>query len=202
MLRLVALAAALAIATSTAQAQPGNTQRFEIAPPQQDYAFEDTSYPVQILVPSIVGLGLFIGGAMAEGPNGKDTDTSEALMTAGLVTSLFAPAIVHLAHGERVRSGASVAMRLGLGLVAGTIGMASHDCGSDSDGRIKDADPFCTLQGFGPGFLVGLGVATLIDTVAFSKQKRVRLLGPAQPQWAPVVTPARGGGQVGIAATF
>lgn len=197
MLRSVALAVPiLTTVAGAAHAQPSLAPvRDPILEPVEvpEMIEETTTYRDQILVASGIGLAAFLGGMAAEKPGGGDTDASETLMGVGFLTVTFAPPAIHLAHGEIARGFGSVGLRWGLGMLGAVVAVSIHECDSTNDW-------FCELDAIGPGFLVGLSAASLIDAFGMSEQKRWR--PRTERTWTPVVAASSQGGQLGLAGTF
>jgi len=165
-----------------AAAQPGLTP--PIAPPPE----EVTSYRTYTLAVDATSLGLFAAGALAEGPSGADGGPSTALMSLGLLGGMFGTPIVHASRGHWGRAAGSLAMRWLLAGAGIYVAVGSAHCGSE--------DPQCGADRIGPGMLVGLAVASVIDAGAMTDERR-----PA-PSWTPQVAATRGGVQLGVAARF
>jgi hypothetical protein len=167
---------------SSASAQPGLAP---VSPPAE----EVTSYRTWTLASDAASLGLMLGSFAAEGPNGRDTSTSSTLLAVGLGGAFLGAPIIHAARGHWARAGGSLAMRWALAGAGMMIGVASQHCDS--------GDAFCKLDGIGPGILGGLVVASLIDAVALTDERRA----PA-PSWTPQVAAGRSGVSLGFAAHF
>lgn len=202
MLRSVALGVPiLTLVSTSALAQPSLAPPFAQPPPAQlpsaSLVTEEpevivTSYRDQILIASAIGVGSFIGGGLAEEPGGGDTPASNALFAIGGISMMFAPPIIHFAHGEIGRGLGSLGIRYALGSVGAWVAMSMYECDEEHDW-------FCKLDALGPGMLVGVSVASLIDAFAMTEQRTYRTRGRVL---APVVSATSDGGRIGLAGTF
>ena len=194
MLRRLALAAPiLTLVTSTALAQPSLVEPLPAPASPTEPPIEVTSYRSHILVASGLGIAALVGGAMAEGEDGRDTQASEALFGIGMATTFLAPPLVHIAHGEAKRGLASLGLRWGMASIGGFVAVAAANCDPDVDGW------FCDLEAFAPGALAGVAVASLIDALTLTEQRRIR---PTERTFAPVLSASSSGGHIGLAGTF
>jgi hypothetical protein len=168
-----------------ASAQPGLAPLSPPPPPAE----EVTSYRTWTLTSDAASLGLMLGSFASEGPDGRDTSMSSTLLSVGLAGAFLGTPIIHAARGHWARAGGSLLMRWGLAGVGMMIGMSTQNCAS--------GDAFCHLDGIGPGILGGLVVASLIDAVALTEERRA----PA-PSWTPQVAAGRSAVSLGFAAHF
>jgi hypothetical protein len=199
MVRPVALAVSILTfaLTSSALAQPSLVQPLPQPVSPAPQVAEDDGYRNQILLASALGVGAFLGGAAAEGPDGRDTSASDALFAVGGITTFIVPPIIHFAHGELGRGGGSFGVRYGLAGIGALVGMSAYSCN-------EDEEFLCKMNGIGPGMLVGVAIASLIDAFAIAKQptsEEPKRRGPLRV-FQPVVTTTNGGGQVGLVGTF
>jgi hypothetical protein len=169
-----ALALVLVLSTSAA-AQPG----------PDDVV---THYYAQTLTVDATSIGLFVAGALSEGPNGRDSSATGALYTAGVLGAAFGSPMVHLLHGHSDRAFYSWGIRSLLGGLGATVGIITASC--------SDQELFCGLDRLGPGLMIGYGVASLIDASMLTEERR------PVASWMPLVGPTRGGLQLGLTATW
>ena len=73
-------------------------------------------------------LGLFLAGAAAEGPGGRDTDASLALMGVGWSGLTLGTPIVHLAMANWKSFGVSLLLRATVPVATAGIAVATADC--------------------------------------------------------------------------
>ena len=147
-----------------------------------------THYYGQTLTADALSLGLFVGGMYAEGESGRDTETSNALMSAGLLGGFFASPVIHFSRGHIDRGVESMLLRGGLASLGMVVGVETASCG--------DNEILCGFDRIGPGVLVGLTVASVIDAATLTEETH------EEPTWVPHVAASSRGVQVGIAATF
>jgi len=147
-----------------------------------------THYYATTLTVDALSMGMFVAGMAAEGPNGRDTDTSNALMEAGLIGGFFGSPIVHFAHGHVDRGVKSMLLRGGLASLGMAVAIDTATCDEDT--------LLCGFDRIGPGVLVGLSVASLIDAATQTEETH------EEPAWIPQVAASSRGVQVGVAATF
>jgi hypothetical protein len=126
---------------------------------------------------------------------GAMQENGEVLAWAAFGTyALGSPVIHYLNGGGPGRSLGSVAMRLGLPVAGGFIGMAAVSC--DHEGEDCGWDE---LGGLLIGGTIGVGAAVFIDDFVLAQKER----HVVRPMWAPTVAPSAGGGMTfGIAGTF
>jgi hypothetical protein len=150
---------------------------------------ETVWYGFQNLATDGAAIALGIGAVSLE-------DQGETLGWTAVATYALGSPIVHLANGEAGRAVGSLALRLGLPVVLGGIGMATASpCPEDSES-------LC-FNGLGE-LVVGAGIGTiaavLIDDLFLArKTERVH----RDTMWTPTVAPsAQGGMSFGVAGTF
>jgi hypothetical protein len=107
----------------------------------------DTSYRDRTLLVDSAGLALLVAGSLAQ-DNGRETDASYALYTAGGLVALFGTPFVHLAKGEPERAVYSLGTRAGLATAGMLIAIAA------------DRDEYV-----GYGVVGGLALASVVDAV-------------------------------------
>jgi hypothetical protein len=113
-----------------------------------------------------------------------------ALLSLGIYT--VGSPIVHMVHDNGGRAAGSLALRLGLPVLGGMIGVGAADC-SDSGGECWDE-----VGGLVLGGLAGITAAVVIDDFVLAREVR-----PAPRSWSPTVAPTPGGGMsLGVAGTF
>jgi hypothetical protein len=141
------------------------------------------SYRGQIVGVDAAALGLVVVGAA--GGNGA--------AGLGALTYVFGGPIVHLAHGNGERAGQSLAMRVGLPLIAGYIGYKMEpECRGDVCGEDQ-------VVGMLAGGLIGIVTASVLDaTYLGASERRVKTRA-----WTPTLgSNARGTWSLGIAGNF
>lgn len=172
----IVLATLLESATALAQPTPWQT-----AEPVTE------SYRYQTLAVDALGLGLLVAGGIAEGDGGRDTETSEALFTAGGLTMMFGAPIVHGVRGHGGRAVRSTLMRGGL---AGLGMLAAMGVRSGCDGFL------CQLDYVGYGLLGGFALAAVLDATYNTDEV-------VETRWAPQVAATPDGGvRAGIALAW
>jgi hypothetical protein len=114
-----------------------------------------------------------------------------------ITTNVLGGPIIHAVHGQGVRTGASLALRVGLPIALAVAGakLAHHDCGPDDD----DCDDG-SLGGAILGFGVGIVTAMVVDSAVIAGAVEVRK--PTGATWAPqiAVTPRHVG--LGVVGRF
>lgn len=134
-----------------------------------------------------IALGMFVAGGIVEGPGGRDTDASEALMSIGMLGGMFGSPIVHLVRGHGIRAVQS----FGLRSLATSVGMAVAVSMRDGcDGFL------CEMDYLGYGFIGGLAVAAAIDA-AYLTEERVE-----RTTVVPTIAATSDGARVGVAWTW
>lgn len=200
MLRSLALGVTfLTLASTSAFAQPSLTapatnDPFARIPGEDEPEVVTTSYRNEILIASGLGVGTYIAGAMAETPGGGDTEASDTLFAVGALGMMFAPGVVHAAHGEYGRGALSVVMRWAAGGLGAMAAMSLSTCDPSKDF-------LCELDALGPGMLVGVSIASLVDAFAMTSQTTYRPRR-AERVLTPMVSATSSGGQLGLAGTF
>lgn len=185
-MRLVAAAAVLGLASTTALAEPpGMTPR---SPPPEPVI---EGYRGQ---PAIAdGVAVILAVAAVEAGNYQATST---LGRTAYGTYVLGGPIIHLLHHRPGRAAISFAMRaglpIGLGLLSGASGgqsscSASTDCG-------PEWGPFLRFAG---GFLVGALTASIVDSAVLARGD-----DPPARSVSPMVAPSRGGFTLGVAGAF
>ena len=185
---------ALGLAVSSARAEdpaprpaPGSAPGPALTPTRDRTRV--TSYRRYTLTADVVSLGMLVAGGLAEGKDGEDTALSTNLMAVGSMSVMFATPIIHGIRGHFGRSLGSLALRSGLGAIGGSLGFAMADCrGSD--------ELLCGLDLVGPGVLLGLAAASLIDAAALTDERDGRT------GWAPQLAVTHDRVQLGVAAAF
>jgi hypothetical protein len=149
-----------------------------------------THYYEYTLTADAVGLALYAGGSMSEGPDGRDTRASSALMTIGVASSFLATPIIHAARGHWGRAGASFGLRYGVGMLSAIVAIKLSTCD-------QSKDFLCQFDNLGPGLGVGLAIASVVDAATMTEEKTA---GPTA--WAPSVTARNGGMMLGLGKAF
>lgn len=147
------------------------------------------SYAIQTLTVDGVGLGLFVGAALTDGPGGRDTGLSNALLAGAFPTLLLGSPITHAVHGHYGKATGSLAMRLGLGFIGMVTGFAAYE---GCDGIACEAD------GMAYGMLGGLALASVIDAATLANEKVDVEAAPVSPS----VGVTRGGATVGLGGAW
>jgi len=194
----IATIGALALRASAAAAQtpldmpeqPPETPPIAATPPAPA---EMRWYGWQTLVADAGAVGLFGLAAFAGGD--RDSTAAVAVGLIGLSTYLAGGPIIHAAHGHSGKAGISVALRVGLPVLAWAIGfgVGSNSChyAYDHEGCPTDYAAVATLFG------VFTGVA--LDAALLGHEQAI-----APPRNTPLVffTPLRSGGGLSLAARF
>lgn len=136
----------------------------------------DTTYRDKTLLVDSAGLGLLVAGNLAQ-DNGRETDASYALWTAGGLVTLFGTPYVHLAKGDPERAVYSLGTRAGLATAGMLIAI-----GADRDDYI------------GYGVVGGLAAASIIDAIWRTDEPQV-----LRTSWVPTAMATREGVHVGAA---
>ena len=142
-------------------------------------------YGWQTLCTDAAAIGLTITAAVLDGND--RTQTPVVLLAAG--SYLLGGPIVHFAHGHQGKGFLSLAMRVGLPVVAGGTMVLASSCSP------KDC--------MGGGLLmVGAGVLGMIASSAIDAAAIAREDVPREVAFAPVVLFGENGGTVGVAGRF
>ena len=147
-----------------------------------------THYYGTTLTVDALSLGLFVAGVGAERANGKITEDLDTLIDAGLLGGLFGAPFVHFTRGHFDRGVESMLLRGGLASLGMVVGIQTASC--------DPKELLCGLDRIGPGVLIGLSIASVIDAAALTEETH------EEPTWVPQVAASSRGVQVGIAATF
>jgi len=150
-----------------------------------------TSYRYLTMTADTISLGTIIGGFSMDGNHVHDT--SDAIITTGILGGFLATPLIHGARGHWGRALGSFVLR---DFIAGTgaiIGVATAECTPEQW--------FCGLDRMGPGMIAGLSIAMVIDNVWLTDE-HVPRVHAAQTAWAPVLAPRPGGGTLGFAASW
>jgi hypothetical protein len=115
-------------------------------------------YRGQVIAADALAYGQIVTSMITEGPNGADTVLSDIARTGGIGTFLLGAPIVHVAHGNYGRAGASLGIRVLLPLVGASVGASLATC--------KPDDWFCGINEATTGMFVGALAASVVD-VAF-----------------------------------
>ena len=163
------------------------------AAPPVEHVVERRSYRWQVIATDVAA-----AGALAYS---LSHDHDESGMAGFAAYGLGAP-IVHAANGHGLRAIASLGLRAGIPLVAGLAGARLDDRGiycASADGIGGDCKGITTTEraGFYEGLVVGAVVAMVVDC-AFVAQPETRV----RSGWSPTAGALRGGGTIGVAATF
>jgi len=179
-----------------AVAEPVSQPRLGVLPPSLTEPIRPTvevttSYRSITMTADALSLAAVLGGFASEGKNGEDSDLTGPLYMVGMLGGMFATPIIHGIRGHGARAIGSFLLRDGAAGVGAMIGVATASC--------TPQEWFCGLDRIGPGMLAGLAVASAIDAAFLTDETEQRPVGVA---WTPILAPARGGGTLGIAATF
>jgi hypothetical protein len=186
LLSIVSLAAVLCVA-SPAFAQPALAQPIPRDAPAGP-PVEVHRYWALTLGVDAAAVGTMALGAALEGPDGRDTSLSEAAVLVGLAGASFGVPTVHALRGNWRSAGLSLLLRAAIPSLTTSIAIATTDC----------EELLCELDAVVPGYLIGLGVASLVDAGLLAREERA----VRPPVWSPVVGYRPGGGQLGIVASF
>ena len=148
-----------------------------------------TNYRHLTVSADALGIGLLVGGGLAEGENGRDTQLSNTLFATGYLSASLATPIIHFARGHRGRAVGSFLLRQGLAGAGMLLAMESQ----------RGCDGFlCELDYVGYGVLGGLITASMIDAALMTEEHAPRERGT----WAPTISASHQGARVGIVAEF
>jgi hypothetical protein len=179
---VLATVAVLAASGVVAHAQPGVTPVQPLAQPAQPTAPSDDapveSYRWQTAAADGVTAMLFVGAFSSSRSQDQGTFTRIALLNYGLTVP-----VIHAMHGRAGTAVSSLALRIALPLAGMVLGGGGGD---DDEGTTLVA-----------GFLLGAGIAALIDTAWFARADDV-----PERSWTPVVAPTNGGMTVGLGGRF
>ncbi len=188
-LTAIALVAALGSLAAEAHAAPPGGQEEVEAPPSQPPV--NHWYGYQTLLADGAALTITVPGFALK---------SNALFVTGLVPMLFAPPIVHIAHGNVGHGIASFAIR-----ACAPVALAYVALLASTSNETRGIDPNALFA----GFLSGWGIAAALDAAVFSWEK---VMPPRRADahdrgggvftWRPDVTLGQRRGTVGIAGTF
>jgi hypothetical protein len=188
-MRLVAAAAVLGLASTTALAEPpGMTPP---SPPPEPVIEGYRGQPAiadgvaVILAVTAVGAGNF--------------QTTSTLGRTAYGTYVLGGPIIHLLRHRPGRAAISLAMRaglpIGLGLLSGASGGKSSCAGNSGS---TDCGPeWGSFVAFAGGFLVGALTASIVDSAVLAKGD-----DPPSRSVSPMVAPSRGGFTLGVAGAF
>jgi hypothetical protein len=132
------------------------------------------TYRDRTLLVDSAGLALLVAGNLAQ-DNGRETDASYALYTAGGLVALFGTPYVHLAKGEPERAVYSLGTRAGLATAGMLIAIAA------------DRDEY-----LGYGVVGGLALASVVDAIWRTDEPQ-----KLRTAWAPTAMATREGMRVG-----
>jgi hypothetical protein len=191
-MRAAIVIAPFVLAAGVANAEPWVPSTPTFAP--QPEPAEVVGYQDQILIASGVGIATYLAAAASAGPDGEQTPAYDVLFATGTLVSFAAPPIVHFAHGEYRRGARSFALRVGLATVGGLVAMSMDSCEPDE----QKENWFCEMDAVGPGALLGVTIASLVDAAMTTPSE-----GPARPaRVQPILRASSNGGQVGLAGSF
>jgi hypothetical protein len=176
--------------------EPVSQPRLGVLPPSLTDPIQPTvevtsSYRSITMTVDALSIAALLGGFASEGKDGRDTDLTGPLYTAGALGGLFVTPIIHGIRGHGLRAVGSFLLRDGAMGVGAMIAVETATCGPQ--------EWFCGLDRIGPGMLAGLVAASALDAAFLTDETEQRPVGVA---WTPILAPARGGGTLGVAATF
>jgi hypothetical protein len=180
---LLTLLSLLALGSTALAQSPAAARPVSDAPRTQ-------TYRGWIAGTSAAALGLYVLGGLSEGENGRDTELSGPLFAAGMGGFVLSGPIVHAAHGNWVRAGGSLALRIGLPTLGMMAGFASAECSDD--------EIVCGGDRIGPGWIIGAAVAAILDASFLAKKTERR----KSPRVLPYASAKRGGGALGLTGYF
>jgi hypothetical protein len=139
---------------------------------------ERESYGWQIAIADAAGLMLLFG-----------TDHSQGSATAGVIVYMLGGPVIHAAHDQPARGGASLALRLALPVASAWLWgrCSSHEEECENDGAVA------------VGLVLGAVTAMVLDATALSHPIKAR---PAQLTWTPRVTATRQQVGLGVLGQF
>ncbi len=158
-------------------------------------------YGWQTLLADSTAIG-FLGIAVA-------SQNPSWLAPSGVVYVAGGPSI-HLAHGRVGALAGSLALRVGLPLVGVGLGAATANCSAQQQSDDEDSGTACGLTGAVYGFIVGAGVAMVLDMAVLSWEPSTEPttkeapVPPPAVAWsvAPTMDPKSGAKGVAMVGTF
>ena len=172
----LALAVALLLASASARAQ-------------SEPAATGESYRWQIATTDAVLISTATLGFSIEGPHGSASYVpSHTMIAVGGVGYFLGAPIVHLAHKQYARAGASLALRVGLPILGAVIGNRAASCSGSHD-------DWCGLDQAADGFWAGAVAAAVLDSLVITPgptpaAEPARIPTAAQPERAPTAARA------------
>jgi hypothetical protein len=157
--------------------------RGQTTPARPEPPVEESGYRSTTIAVDAVGIGAMTAGLVGLS-RGYDEDVSGGLLAVGSLSALAGP-IIHLAHGNKARAGASYLVRSLAATTGLMVGMGISNPGRDQ--------LFPDLTGMFWGATAGLAVGGALDALLLHDQPR---------SWVPTATPTDGGAQVGILGAF
>jgi hypothetical protein len=167
-------------------AEPDTQPTFPEAPP--DKTRQRTHwYGGQTLAVDGASVGLLLVAAGTDAP-----------VVAGIAAFGYAlgPPIVHFTHGRVAAGFGSLALRVGLPLLGGSLGASAATCHAE--------EIYCGLAEAGVGILIGISAAITIDAAVLARET-VTVEEPAPMsalRLVPVFEPHRGTAGLGVAGSF
>ena len=161
--------------------------------PLQDPANTITSsYRSMTMTVDAISIAALLGSFATQGKAGADNGVSVSLFAIGGLGAVYGVPIIHGVRGHWARGVASWMIRestMGVGML---VAVSTAPCTREQW--------FCGLDRISPGMAGGLVVASVIDAVFLTDEKQQR--APTGTAWTPLLAPGRGGGTIGVAATF
>jgi hypothetical protein len=128
------------------------------------------------------------------------SDSGQALPALGLGAFLLGGPVIHLAHDRGGVAAGSLALRVGLPVAGGFIGLKASECKRVNDYSCDDpGEGLAVVVGTFLGASVGALVASGIDAAALAQKTTPRRAGV---QLTPELTPVSGGLRAGLRGTF
>lgn len=152
--RAVLFAAFLLARPSTAATAPPVSGDSEEPVARVDRPPPGTGYHLQMLAVDAASITTAITGFAVEA-NHYNPRVSDVLVGAGMGGYVLGGPIVHLAHRQYGRAGISLALRVGLPIVGGLVGLSTATCHPD--------EWLCGVGELAAGFAIGSAAAVVID---------------------------------------
>jgi hypothetical protein len=175
----------------------GRPARAEPSPSEQT-----TWYGWETLTADGAAIALFVAAGLLDEAKRKSSPPdptlgllADAALATGIAAYVAGPPLMHIVRGNGKKTGASVALRLGLPLAGAITGFVAGDVACTSN---RDQEVSCPLITGVLGFVAGGITAIVIDAAALARTPA----GRAAPAVQPVVVPVAGGARFVLGGHF